>query len=192
VRFHCRLSHVAAHTAILSVNFLDAVTDPARVASRLEAFLIPAPRQESGGGGAENAAGRHQEQQDDDLAAIKFIADDDQGGLYVTQERFATRILTRIQSTTGVHVNRLLDQVLVEEMVATRNLTVWPCPSFWAAGDPDGDPLDMSPIVKRIAKSLSPDCDDPFGSCWVARDKCEARGDGLCNENKEERAAEKR
>ena len=45
---------------------------------------------------------------------------------------FVSKILTRIQqSLGGQKVLDLLDQTLLDEMKATKDLSVWPCPSPW-------------------------------------------------------------
>lgn len=168
LRFHCRLSHVAAHTAILSVPFMDLVTNPATVHGQLTSFLVP------------NDLGSSPKERDDVVAEI--TGDDDQGEEFDAEESYGSQILTFIQSMTSSDVYKILDQVLVEEMEKTKNLTVWPCPSFWAAGD-EPDVLKLSPVVQRIAEAISPDCNDPMASCFVQRDKCEAQKDGVCNES---------
>lgn len=179
LRFHCRLSHVAAHTALLSVGFLEVVLAPTETLSKIESFVTPNDLFEKSSNG------------DDDMF-LQFAADDDQEGLFDAQEAYGTQLLTHIQSTSpglkyGADVNKALDDVLLEEMRLTKNLTVWPCPSFWAAGDAP-DPLNISPIIRRIAEALSPACNgDPQASCFVEKDKCEARGDALCDKKKKKK-----
>jgi hypothetical protein len=162
MRFHCRLSHLAAHTAILSVSFTEMLTEPADVMEKLQAFLVPKDVPEKA-------------ELSDDLVA----PDDDQNGLFEAQEAYGTQILSRIQQLSKVDVNKKLDEVLLEELKQTNNMTKWPCQSFWTSGEP-ADPTKLSPLVQRLAKALSPNCDDPYANCFVERDKCEARGDGLC------------
>jgi len=169
LRFHCRLSHVAAHTAMLSIQFMDLLTDPGEVSQRLRTFLAPNDIPEANEG-------------DDDVIA-EFAGDDDQGGLFDAQETYGTQMLTYIQKISKADINKVLDEVLLEEVRKTKNMTAWPCPSFWAAGD-DPEPLKLNTLSQRLARELSPDCSDPMSSCFVPRDKCEAAGDGLCRGNK--------
>jgi hypothetical protein len=165
MRFHCRLSHLAAHTAILSVSYTEMLTEPADVKEKLQAFLVPKDVQEKAGA-------------EDDLVT----PDDDQNGLFEAQEAYGTQILSRIQQVSKVDVNKILDEVLLEELKQTKNLTMWPCQPFWTSGEA-ADPTKLSPLVQRLAKALSPHCDDPCANCFVDRDKCEARGDGLCKKD---------
>lgn len=169
LRFHCRLSHVAAHTATLSIPFMDLLDDPMEITKTIQSFLAP----------GDNLQGKAV----DDDTITESIADDDQAGLFDSEESYGTQMLSYVQSISGVNVDDVLDKVLMEEMKKTNNMTQWPCPSFWAAGD-EPEPLKLSPIVQRLAKALSPDCSAPFTSCFVARDKCEEKGDGLCKGNK--------
>lgn len=89
-------------------------------------------------------------------------------------------LLSLIQSQTEGNVLKMLDDVLLDEMKISKNLTAWPCESFWTVGEPQ-DRLSISPIIQRIAKAMSPQCDAPFTSCFVKRDKCEFKGDGACS-----------
>lgn len=73
----------------------------------------------------------------------------------------------------------VLDDVLMEEMTISQNLTNWPCESFWTVGESD-DRLKLSPIISRVARAVSPNCTAPYTKCFVKRDKCEASGDGRC------------
>eukprot|EP00539_Tryblionella_compressa_P018495 CAMPEP_0178876318 /NCGR_PEP_ID=MMETSP0747-20121128/10230_1 /TAXON_ID=913974 /ORGANISM="Nitzschia punctata, Strain CCMP561" /LENGTH=120 /DNA_ID=CAMNT_0020543865 /DNA_START=121 /DNA_END=486 /DNA_ORIENTATION=- len=77
-------------------------------------------------------------------------------------------------------VLRILDDVLLDEMKLSKNLTAWPCESFWTVGEP-GNRLQLSPVISRISKAMSPNCSANFTSCFVKRDKCEFNGDGKCS-----------
>lgn len=47
-RYHCRLSAVAAHTAQLSINYLEVATDMSSVMKQLQHFLLDSPRNKEG------------------------------------------------------------------------------------------------------------------------------------------------
>jgi hypothetical protein len=102
--------------------------------------------------------------------------------IFHRMELHGANLLTHAQTATTSNILEALDKVLLEEMRISKNLTTWPCESFWTVGSQD--PLDLSPAVTRIAKSMSPDCLANYTSCWVNRDICEARGDGRCREKK--------
>jgi hypothetical protein len=89
-------------------------------------------------------------------------------------------LMSLVQATASDdNILRTLDDVLLDEMKISKNLTAWPCESFWTVGEPD-DRLTISPVVSRISKAMSPNCSAPFTSCVVKRDKCEYEGDGTC------------
>lgn len=168
LRFHCRLSHLSAHTAIMSVTLMDLLSDPTLTVQKIRAFLAPNDEHK------EKSKG-----EDDDNT---LTVDDDQSGLMDAEIAFGSRILTNVQKNMkGENVADILDQVLLDEFNQSKNMTVWPCSSFWAAG---GDEGDLSEITRRLAKALSPDCDDPFNTCFVERDKCEFKGDVVCETQK--------
>jgi len=92
-------------------------------------------------------------------------------------------MLTRASAPTiGIPFFEVLNDVLLEEMRISKNMTGWPCESFWTVGSQEV--LKLSPTVTQIAKSMSPDCESNFTSCWVDRDLCEAAGDGKCMHKK--------
>jgi hypothetical protein len=161
LRLHCRLSHVAAHTAIDSISLFHLVSNATKTAEQLHNFLAPdvGPPEEKKEG-------------EDDLT---FAIDDDQSALMDAELSYGNHILTHVQKSAGTtNLMKLLDDVLLEEMNLTKNMTVWPCPSFWAAGE-------LSDITRRLAQALSPNCDDPYVNCFVQRDKCEFHGDAECH-----------
>jgi hypothetical protein len=165
LRFHCRLSHVAAHTAMLSIKTKDLFTAPENVSRQLKSFCTP-----------HETIGEHQVE-----AFLKRTILDGMQSALDAQKRSGTELLNNVQAVYRVDVREAMDDVLLDELNKTKSFSTWPCLSFWTAGD-EPDPLNISPIVQRIAKALSPDCDDALANCWVARDKCEARADGLCHE----------
>jgi hypothetical protein len=167
LRFHCRLSHVAAHTALLSIPLVDLIANSANVSRHIQDFLVS------------RDVGRMKGGDDDGVEN----ADDDSGSVSATQEFYGSQMLTYIQSVAHVDVLKVLDEVLIEEMNLSRNMTVWPCLSFWAAGERE-DPSKLTRFTQNIAKELSPECSDPFVSCFVPRDICEASGNGVCKGHK--------
>jgi hypothetical protein len=163
LRLHCRLSHVAAHTALLSVSFLELQSDPARTIEKIRAFLAPQELRE----------GFHNTTLNENQVLLR------------TEMAYAIEILSSVQARSeGIDIMQELDQVLVEEMKITKDMTIWPCLSFWDPGNKENDKEQqqppLSPITQRIARALSPDCDDHYTTCFVERDKCEFHGDALC------------
>ena len=165
IRYHCRLNHISAHTAMWTITTDELVNTPSEdLIEQIQAFLgLTKEALEVAGGGTDGQA------PPDDLK-VAFTA---------TQSAGAS-MLAGIRTLSQDNLMQTLDDVLMDDLRMSKNLTAWPCESFWTVGDPSS-PLQLSPITKRIAKALSPNCSDPSVSCFVQRDKCESRGDGRCS-----------
>ena len=179
LRLHCRLSHVAAHTALESVPAMDLWRDPVTTLASLRQFLTP--HDDDNNNNNYNAG-------DDNVHPA--VLDDDQFEILEGEMAYGTQILTHVQATSP-HQNVLavLDRVLMQELEATHHFSKWPCPSFWA-GPPDASDTTttiLSPLVQRLARALSPDCDDPYNTCFVQRDQCEYQGQADCPGSKKQR-----
>lgn len=90
------------------------------------------------------------------------------------------QLLQQISFTNSTlqEIETTLNNIVLDELQISKNLSAWPCQSFWTVGE--GHTEEFSPLIQDIAKSMSPDCGAPFTSCFVKRDKCEANGDGAC------------
>lgn len=155
LRFHDRLSKVAAHTSLLTIRETDILQRPGEVARALLDFVH----------------GKDAADKKDSLPATLFEH---------YRQPPANSFLAFLARNSSVSV--VLDElnyVLLNELKFTKNMTVWPSPSFWLSGEED-DRKDLSEIPRALAKLFSPDCSDPSVNCWVKRDKCEAVGDALC------------
>lgn len=172
IRYHCRLSHISAHTSLWSVKLQAIVTLPMKdLVNEIQRFLgleqidITAEVEEN-----------HETVADDDLIPPKDLEK-----LTNRLSTAGSSILSRAQTQIQDDILRELDDVLVEELRVSKNLSAWPCESFWSVGDPAKDTATLSPIVSRISKAISPNCTAPFISCFVQRDKCEFKGDARCD-----------
>lgn len=170
IRYHCRLSHVAAHTSLMSLDLNEETLDPS---SSLDALIEKL--QEFLGAGLKGF-------QDKDSSTLVSLGSVLERDFYEMVLR-STNTLTHAQMEINGSILKELDTVLLSELRISRNLTAWPCESFWTVGSQDS-PLELSPVVARVAKSMSPDCTANYTSCWVQRDLCEARGDGKCKGKK--------
>jgi hypothetical protein len=168
VRFHCRLSHVAAHTALWTLTTEELVNTPVtELISRIQSFLEI--ELQSLWKDEENPI-------DDDL-----IPPEEMGGPINAMYSWGSSMLTFIQNAHSEEdILEVMDSILMEELSKSKNLTKWPCESFWTVGDASNE-LQLSPITTQISKAMSPNCSAPFSSCFVKRDKCEAKGDGKCS-----------
>ena len=174
VRYHCRISHLAAHTAVLTLDMNSLAQVPYVASEGLLMFL-------------NITAIDHGEMEDPDMeqkedshdAGRFFQREQDIIATSNNFESFAASLLTWIERHEEVNVKDELDLVLKEELTRSTNFSTWPCESLWTTGDgPNG--LDLSPFGRRLAQSLAPDCDAPFTTCSVKKDRCEQAGDVFC------------
>eukprot|EP00536_Pseudo-nitzschia_multiseries_P005933 jgi/Psemu1/191940/e_gw1.121.5.1 len=184
IRYHCRLNHIAAHTAMWTIGFEDFAemgTD-VLVAKAQEFFdldldqedLLDQVLAEFDKFDQDNESGRSElEQEEEDNPLQKF------NNMFNEGSTLMTLVQTKVKSKKTNDMLKTLDEVLLDEMKLSKNLTNWPCESFWTVGEPDNR-LELSPVIRSIAKAMSPDCTAPYTSCFVKKDKCEANGDGRC------------
>lgn len=183
VRYHCRLNHIAAHTAMWTIGVED-------FAEMEMPYLVES---------AQSFFGLDMDQDDlfhkvnsdyenDSLDDEKSNQDangkeeDDSDRLTALNKKISegSRLMSRLKAKNPVvDLLKVLDDVLLDEMRISKNLTAWPCESFWTVGEPENR-LEISPLISSISKSLSPNCSAPYTSCFVKKDKCEAQGDGEC------------
>ena len=188
LRMHCRLSHVAAHTALQSVSALELLQNPQATMELLRKFVTP--HDHVANHGADNGDDKANGGGDDDLRVSNV--DDDQVEMLEGEAAYGTQILTHVQAASRQNVLAVLDRVLVQEIEDTHHFSKWPCPSFWAAGkdsinSSNSTDQALSPLLERLARALSPDCDDPYNSCFVQRDQCEYHGQADCPGSKKQR-----
>jgi hypothetical protein len=179
IRYHCRLNHVAAHTAMWTIGVKDfAKVERLWLVETARGFFGLDPDQEDlfievnavyESAGADDGVVKGE---DDDDSSTKRSQINDEGS------RITSLLQTKVKNATN-GIFKILDDVLLDEMRLSKNLTAWPCESFWTVGEP-GRRFEISPIVSSISKAMSPNCTAPYTSCFVKKDKCEGRGDGRC------------
>ena len=170
VRFHCRLSHVAAHTALLTIDTDTLQTHPDSVVQELVRFLLP---HEDGMDSLVQPLLRHSSSSSENHEDLVSFDE-----LFQTLAQQTSHLLEPEPKDDKPSLDQELNQVLHQELVQTNNLAAWPCPSFWtAASNPEAK---LTPRTTALAQALSPNCSDPWVTCFVLRDKCEAQGDALC------------
>lgn len=157
IRFHCRLSQVAMHT---SVNNIDLSSDMLlhQVVKAIE--IITA---EPG-----------------DHAMKRGFRQTDR---YEKIENYLKDALSEPLSTTSMELKskmlrndlEMLQVVLQDELDSTNGLTKWPCKNLW-----DIDNIEKDNILSTTAAKLAPDCNAPFTTCTIKRDRCEMNGDAKC------------
>ncbi|KAL7580944.1 hypothetical protein ACA910_005761 [Epithemia clementina (nom. ined.)] len=173
VRFHCRLSHVSAHTALLTIDTAVLVTRPDIVIRQLVEFMVP---HEDGLLSDTLMQSLLHELKVNIATAIRTIEASNPG---------AQRLIRASAVAENINDDKMyqeLSQVLQQELESTKNLSVWPCPSFWssASSSSSSSASSLSSMGTRLARALAPNCTDPLATCFVLRDKCEAKGDAEC------------
>ena len=171
IRYHCRLNHISAHTAEWTVGLDDLASlemdDVEEFVDWVEGYLdLEQP----------------EDLEDNSLFFNKFDEENNVDNLYDQGAALLSLLQTKMAqiSPQPIDMMKELDDVLLDEMRISKNLTAWPCESFWTVGEPNNR-LQISPPIQRIAQQLSPDCSDPFVNCFVKKDKCEHAGDGKCS-----------
>ena len=162
VRWHCRLSHVAAHTAMLTVTFDSLISDARDADERIRKFLNLKPKSDL-----------EQLKDDGSLEADQIISDID---ILMDSIR---EILADADNETPIPIQDAIHDIIRDELDKTNNLKQWPCLSFWSVGD-EPNPEALTPLARKVAASFAPNCTEQFAHCGVPRDRCEERGDPIC------------
>jgi len=162
IRYHCRLNHIAAHTSLLTLSWNEiSELGLKELIEKVESFLD-----------LEHGEGNSLDKELDSLTSERDKSVSD----------VANRIFKMVNGVEGIDFmsySSITNDVIKDEMALSKDLTAWPCQSFWTVGE-ESDRLKLSPAISAIAKAISPDCDSTMNECFVKRDKCEAKGDGEC------------
>jgi len=193
MRWHCRLSHVSAHTAMLTLSLEDALKDPTDVLSNILSFVWREDWEWEGHGGNHPAQDRDQPHggwKED----AKQLVENDHGDLLhrlVEQTSIILGETTPLaQSDNGNNDNnaafqKAMQGAFASEMNRSSDMTSWPCPSFWEGvvqNDTNSNDDILMNVMQKLAREMVPNCsdEDPYARCTVNRDRCEVRGDAKC------------
>lgn len=174
LRYHCRISHLAMHTPVLSLE-MNVIAHAPRVASQSLLTFLNITASDHGELSMSRMEAMEEEAQDsskdsgrweENLAKDRELLESSQ-----TLQSYTSSMLTWIQKHEDVHVKNELNQVLEEELNASDDFAT--CHSLWNISE------DMSVFSRILAMSLAPDC---AGSklCTHPRDLCEEKGDAKC------------
>lgn len=180
VRWHCRVSHVAAHTAVLTVSLEDLLDDPWEEEYQIRSFLNLVPA-----AAANTTTEDGREVVVEENGEEKHIDEDELAGSMDEIVHRSTLLLMRLDqlrlaaaSNTrkkAPKMEDLLDTIVNHELSSTNNLDAWPCTSFWKFEDT------ITPLSKKTAQMFAPNCTAPYTKCFVQRDHCEEHGDVKCS-----------
>jgi hypothetical protein len=163
VRWHCRLSHVAAHTTLLTVTLEALVGQAWDTDEKIRQFLNLAKK-----------------------SPMEHLMDN--GGLEIehlvssveaAMESVGKLLTTANDEIPGQQIEDIIHLVIQDELDKTDNLSNWPCLSFWSVGD-ESNPEALTPFSREVAKAFSPNCTAEYIQCGVKKDRCEESGDAKC------------
>ncbi|KAL7533413.1 hypothetical protein ACHAXR_005217 [Thalassiosira sp. AJA248-18] len=202
LRWHCRLSHVSAHTAMLTVSLEDVVKDPKNILASILGFVWREDWEWEGHGGKHNHQGALPPRnggwtrEAEDLV----IGDDHRGDSSL--QRLMGRTARILQESTSSardgnssSFSKAIQGAFASEMKRSSGMTSWPCPSFWEGVDSSsggtggnnadsdgGDGHNQMRMLQLISGEMIPNCsdDDPFSRCTVNKDRCEVNRDAKC------------
>ena len=178
LRWHCRLSHVSAHTAELTLTLDNILNHPT---DTLETILTFIWRQDWEWEGHQHAPPSERELYPKIWkgAAEEFVASGD-GSLQPLLNQLSLLLQDDLlsSSTSGATFGESIRQSFANEMIKSNDLTSWPCPSFWDGVDNNDD----SGAAHKIANEMTPNCrdGDPYARCTVNKDRCEVKKDAMC------------
>lgn len=137
LRWQCRISHVTAHTSLISISLHGILKDPVKVIEKIYQFVFE-NNWEWGG-----KAAMPWKDIDPMNEAMNFI---DSEKTHTPDSSYLRRAIEEVVLVRGVAEDFLgnlngntthldIEAAFNEEMILSKDLTVWPCPSFWAGID---------------------------------------------------------
>ena len=138
LRWQCRISHVTAHTSLISISLHGILKDPVKVIEKIYQFVFE-NNWEWGGKTA-----MPWKDIDPMNEAMNFI---DSEKTHTPDSSYLRRAIEEVVLIRGVAEDFLgnlngntthldnIEAAFNEEMKLSKDLTIWPCPSFWAGID---------------------------------------------------------
>jgi hypothetical protein len=170
MRWQCRLSHVSAHTSMISVTLDGVLNNPQTSLENIFKFVFTNDWEWEGGKGD-----KVWKEVDPNKEAAAFIDLENTRTADSSYLRRVTEDLIVIQGQLEQYLDKsvtsIIQNAFKEEMDLSEDLTHWPCPSFWEGVE-----------KLKLNSDLVPDCrdDHPWIKCTINRDKCEVKQDPKC------------
>jgi hypothetical protein len=168
MRWQCRLSHVSAHTSMLTLSIKDILEDPSNILQKILEFVFT-NNWVWEGGGSKPWKDIYANQQAMDI----IIAESSNEKSYLNSVLDETKLIQKEVEKQFIEsgVATIFQSTFEEEMQRSNDMTAWPCPSFWAGVN-----------KLKMNAQLVPDCKDghPWIKCTVNRDRCEVNEDPEC------------
>ena len=162
IRFHARLSHVAAHTKMLTIDLSSMERDYGTALQNMMRLIL-----------FDNENKPIIEEYDDKSSSPLTIELKEFNNAIDNADTYASKI---ISSDWQIG---LLEDILREELSVTGNLKAWPCKSFWDIRS--YIIKDLTSIPYQAARAMAPKCDDEHVTCTIQKDLCEVIGKIECD-----------
>jgi len=180
LRWHCRLSHVAAHTAELTLTLDNIIKHPTDTLETILTFVWRQDWEWEGHNHNENKIEERELYPKIWNGAAEDFVESEDGSLQPLLNQLSLLLQDSILSSSSADATMfgdVMQQSFANEMTKSKDLTSWPCPSFW-----DGVHNLDSGAAYKIANEMTPNCSDgdPFARCTVNKDRCEVKKDAMC------------
>jgi hypothetical protein len=174
MRWQCRLSHVSAHTSMITVDYNNVLEDPMAAIQKILKFVFSNDWEWDGGG--KKAWKEINSEQELNAIIASEISSDAKSYLDLMLDEtklIQEEVSKKFQTVTAdaFSVPSIIQNAFEEEMNQSKDMTVWPCPSFWFGVD-----------KLKFNSLVVPECRDghPWIKCTINRDKCEVKEDPEC------------
>ena len=175
VRWHCRLSHVAAHTSVYTIHLTPHILQwyPERIIQNMTNFIIQEPQ--------------HRMKIEKDFPFT--LPEGEKIKLKQHIQNIESFVANNMQEKDKAECKKYVESyrcILQKELDSTDQLKAWPCLSLWenvtrrdAYKNKDG--VDRGNIQEfllfQTANRLGPDCGANFVTCTIQQDLCEEASD---------------
>ncbi|KAL7505693.1 hypothetical protein ACHAWX_000626 [Stephanocyclus meneghinianus] len=173
MRWQCRLSHVSAHTSMITVDYNNVLEDPMVAMEKALKFVFSNDWEWDG---EEKKAWKDINSKEELTDIIYSVISDTKSYLDLMLDEanlILEELANKFQTITAdvLSVSTTVQNAFEEEMNQSKDMTVWPCPSFW---------LGVEKL--KFNSLLVPECRDghPWIKCTINRDKCEVKEDPEC------------
>lgn len=188
MRWHCRLSHVAAHTLMYNIDISSILIDDDELMKDI-LNLVKAIIAKVGEGPSRISVRDSTHMRKMEKVKIFLMKELMSSSL----PQSSSDVLSILQNVINGRpaILKTYQNVIKEEMQSTNNLQKWPCLSFWFDEGLKSDSMNNNNVGSKdkdddflisflLAKDIVPDCSGPFSKCVVKIDHCEEEGDVLC------------
>jgi len=182
MRWHCRMSHVSAHTAMLTLTLEDVINDPSITLASVLGFVWREDWEWEGHGN-HHPTQRPPPQRGWKHEAEELVRNHESGSLLQTMLDQASLVVRETTSSAGgLAFRKAIQGAFASEMKRSSGMTSWPCPSFWEGVESGSDKDNEVRALQHVAGEMVPNCsdDDPFVRCTINKDRCEVKHDAKC------------